>query len=162
MARGTPGLKPLSAGLGMIRVDGLDASSLLAYTIQSITGGSIDYVLLDSLTIAGFNVVSPATLSRLLGIPVIVAYTYEPSYPRLSSAARRLPTFPLIDKVLRLVSHARRAATRKGDLYLLPWGLSFEEARHAVELFQLHSRKPEPVRAAHYLASTASRIWFDP
>jgi len=162
MARGILGLEPLSAGLGMIRVDGLDASSLLAYTIRKITGGRVDYILLDSLTIAGFNVVSPATLSKLLGVPVIVVYTYEPSYRRLSSAARRLPSFTLIDKVLKLVSHARRITTRRGDLYLLPWGLDLEEAKQAVELFQLYSRKPEPLRAAHYLASASSRVWFDP
>jgi len=162
MRRRTTGLEPLSAGLGLVKVDGLDASSLLAYTIRSIAGGSVDYVMLDSITIAGFNVVSPATINRLLNIPVIVAYTYKPSYHRLSSAARRLATFTLIDRVLRLVSQAERVETRRGELYVLAWGLDVEEAKQAIELFQLFSRKPEPVRAAHYLASTASRVWFDP
>ncbi|MEB3817035.1 MAG: DUF99 family protein [Desulfurococcales archaeon] len=145
---------PLDVVAGRIRVDGLDASSVLASAI-SMLEHPVDVVFLDSVTIAGFNVASPSTISRLVGAPVIVVYTYKPCYTRLAKAASKLRYFEIRERVLRLTKYARKLSTSKGDVYVIAWGLREpDKTRFLVECFQLYARKPEPVRVAHFIASS--------
>ncbi|MEB2836071.1 MAG: DUF99 family protein [Desulfurococcales archaeon] len=151
------GLYPRDAALGLLRVDGLEASSVIAVAARLLEANPVA-VILDSITIAGFNVVSPPIIYRLVGAPVIVVYSYKPSYARLRRGALNLSTFKIIDRIIRLVDNAVPLKTRKGVLYALLWGIEPPEAIKIVEKFQIHSRVPEPVRVAHYIASAASRL----
>jgi len=151
------GLHPRDAALGLLRVDGLEASSVIAAAVRLLER-SPAAVILDSITIAGFNVVSPPTIYRLVGAPVIVVYSYKPSYSRLRRGALNLATFRVIDRIIRIADHTVPLETRKGILYALLWGIEPPEALEIVEKFQVHSRIPEPVRVAHYIASAASRL----
>ncbi len=151
------GIYPRDATLGLLRVDGLEASSVIAAAVRLLERKPAA-VILDSVTIAGFNVVSPSTIYRLVGAPVIVVYSYKPSYERLRRGALNLATFKVIDRIIRLVDNAIQLKTRRGVLYALLWGVDPPEALRLVEEFQIHSRIPEPVRVAHYIASAASRL----
>ena len=154
---------PLDAHLGIVRIDGLEASGLLAYSVLRACRGPPDLVLLDSVTIAGFNVASPYALHRLVGAPVVVVYTYRPSYERLAPAAMRAPGgLGPRRPVLRLVNEAVEVETRRGPLHILAVGTSLAEAVEAIESLQVHSRVPEPLRMAHALASEASRLLMAP
>jgi Uncharacterized conserved protein len=118
------GLWPSDASLGIIRVDGLDATSVLSGMI-SLMARPPGAVLLDSITIGGFNVVSLPGLSRLTGMPAIVVYSYEPSFERLEAPLRQ----HFADAELRLralapVRGARRVMTRGGSSTSLPGALS--------------------------------------
>jgi len=149
--------RPLDVELGLLRVDGLEASSVVAYLTASLALRSslpIRALLLDSLTIAGFNVVSPATVMRLAGVPVVVVYKYKPSSSRLEGALRKhFRDWSLRMRVLKLVDEAVEVNTRRGPLYIIPWGVSVEEARRVVEETQVYARTPEPLRIADMIAS---------
>jgi len=151
-------LWPSDASLGIIRVDGLDATSVLSGMI-SLMARPPGAVLLDSITIGGFNVVSLPGLSRLTGMPAIVVYSYEPSVERLEAPLRQ----HFADAELRLralapIRGARRVMTRRGELYLVTWGIELSEAVKVVEAYQYFTKVPEPIRVAHRLASEASRL----
>lgn len=159
IARSDGTLAPRGVSVSPLRVDGLDASSLVAHAaLQLSRGASSPVLFLDSITIGGFNVVSPPTVYRLAHVPVVVAYTYRPSFERLARAASKLPTYRYIEAILRLADSYSEVKTRRGILYLIAWGLSPREAAEAAEAFQVHSRKPEPVRVAHYIASALSAL----
>ncbi|MCG2891724.1 MAG: DUF99 family protein [Acidilobus sp.] len=151
-------LWPFDASLGIIRVDGLDATSVLSGMI-SLMAKPPGAVLLDSITIGGFNVISLPGLSRLTGMPAIVVYSYEPSFERLEAPLRQ----HFADAELRLralapIRGARRVMTRRGELYLVTWGVELSEAVKVVEAYQYFTKVPEPIRVAHRLASEASRL----
>ncbi|GBF08726.1 UPF0215 protein [Aeropyrum pernix] len=148
---------PLAGSLGLVRVDGVDATSVLAGLVLRL-GAAGRPVLLDSLTIGGFNIVSPPGVERLTGSPVIAVYNYRPSLERLESGLRssRLPLAGVRARVLSLVEEAVEASTPRGPVYLVAWGLEASEARRLVLETQVYGRKPEPVRIAHYTASEAS------
>ncbi|MCE4603935.1 MAG: DUF99 family protein [Aeropyrum sp.] len=148
---------PKRAALAPATVDGLDATSVVSGLMLSL-GAAGSPLLLDSLTTAGFNVVSPLGVARLVDSPTIVVYTYKPSLDRLVSALQsaQLPFSEARIRLLSLVERVFEAETRKGRLYLLAWGLDREEAVELVESAQIHARKPEPLRIAHYTASEAS------
>ncbi len=147
-----------------VRVDGLDASSILSYLVAVVSPGrSVDAILLDSLTIAGFNVVSPDTLYRTRKAPIVVVYTYRPSYRRLSRGleASGLPLRSIRSRILRLVDNHTRIDTPLGELFVVVWRASIEDAQRVVVEAQGRDRKPIPLRLAHYISSALSRIIFD-
>lgn len=144
-----------------VHVDGLDASSILSYLVQVISPERrVDAILLDSLTIAGFNIVSPDILYRSRRVPVIIVYSYPPSYYRLAKGleASSLPQLWARLRVLRLVEGARRIDTPRGELHLVAWKTSVEEAKRIVSSCQDRDRKPVPLRLAHYISSALSLI----
>ncbi|MEN2999128.1 MAG: DUF99 family protein [Acidilobaceae archaeon] len=148
---------PQRARFSLARIDGLEASSLVSALALRL--GRAEALLLDSLTSAGFNPISPSTLERLTGLPTVVVYTYEPSSERLRAAMEKhLPDWEVRLRVLREVDKARRVETRKGELYLYSWGMPLERAVALVESLQVHARVPEPLRLAHMLASDMSAI----
>jgi endonuclease V-like protein UPF0215 family len=152
--------RPLSAALGLVRVDGLDASSIVSGLVARL-GALGAPVMLDSVTIAGFNVVSPMTVERLTGSPVIFVYKYRPNAERLGEGLRAagLPFSGLRERVIRfVVERVRAVETKRGTLYMFAWGLSIEDAVKLVEASQERARMPEVLRAAHYTASEASRL----
>lgn len=150
--------KPVNAALGTISVDGLDATSIVSHMIA---GQLLCYgcpLLVDSLTIAGFNIISPPGVKSLAGSPTIAVYNYKPSLESLRRGllASSLPFLEERLRVLELLSNSTRASTGRGVIYIVAWGLGREEAISIVESTQVHARKPEPLRIAHYTASEAS------
>ncbi|MDM7275576.1 MAG: DUF99 family protein, partial [Thermoprotei archaeon] len=144
-----------------VRVDGLEASSTIAYLAKTLAlkaGGEVETLLVDSLTIAGFNIVSPSTIVKLAGLPLIAVYKYKPSSSRLEEALRKhFKDWRLRMLVLKLLDSTVKVETRKGELYIATWSLSLEEALETVESLQVHSRIPEPLRIADMTASEAAR-----
>ncbi len=144
-----------------ISVDGLDATSILSFMVASLAwNGDVEAILLDSLTIGGFNIISPDTLYRTAGAPVVVVYTYKPSLLRLERGLRAasLPLTSVRLRILSLVESARRIETRMGPLYVVTWPERVEGLRRLLEEYQVRDRKPAPLRAAHYISSSLSTL----
>lgn len=151
------GTRPLGVELGLLRVDGLEATGIVAHLSIAACKSRPNVVLLDSITIAGFNLVSPPGLAKLTGAPVLVVYLYKPSYERLAPAAARAPgPFSIRNRVLPIVDKAVRVDTPKGPLYLLAWGVPLRVAKSIAVSLQVHARTPEPLRVAHMIASSAT------
>ena len=149
------------SGFLRVRVDGLDATGQLAFIVKSLSSRmpGVTAILLDSLTIGGFNLVSPAGLSETTGLPVIVLYKRMPRTDRIIGAVmKHFPDYKLRLRVLRLLDNITVLHTRRGPLYSILWRLTPETALSIVESVQVWSRMPEPLRAAHYYASEISRI----
>jgi len=153
---------PLSLELNYIRVDGLEASSTIASMVLKLSlkhDTIIEAILVDSLTIAGFNIISPPTIKKLTGIPLIAIYKYKPSSHRLEEALRKhFKDWDIRMRVLREVDKAEKIETRKGELYIYTWSIDKERAREIIENLQVHSRIPEPLRLAHKIASEIALI----
>jgi len=152
---------PVDVELNLVKVDGLEASSTIAFAVTRLmlrNGVVPKAVLLDSLTIAGFNVASPPTIAKLTGVPVIIVYKYRPSSSRFERASKHFADWGLRMRVLRLVDNVVEVSLRKGKLYILTWGISLEDAIRVIEGTQIHSRTPEPLRLAHRVASEVTRF----
>lgn len=155
-------MKPIDVEVHLVKIDGLEASATIAYSIQVLLLRNrvrVDALLLDSLTIAGFNVVSPATVKKLTGVPVIVAYKYKPSSRRLEEALRKhFKDWDLRLSILKIVDEAIEVNTRKGPLYVVTWGLDIDKAKDTIEETQIYARTPEPLRIADMIASEATLV----
>jgi endonuclease V-like protein UPF0215 family len=143
-------------------VDGLDATGqviFMAKTLAALSPRHVEALFLDSITTAGFNLVSPSLVYKKVGLPVIVVYKRKPRYDRIVRAARKhLQDYSLRRKVLELTRMAEAVSTRLGRVYVIVWGIRVDTARRIIEKYQYRARIPEPLRFAHLYASALSRV----
>ncbi len=150
-------LRPSGLRLGLVHVDGLDATSVVGELAREIAAGSEGLLMVDSITIAGFNVISLPGISRISGLRAVAVYTYEPDIARLEGPLRaHFSDAELRLRVLEPIKNVRRVETPRGPLYVVPWGLRHEEAGELLALYQVYTRVPEPIRVAHRVASEVS------
>lgn len=155
---GPPGL-PSSVLLTSVEIDGLDATSIVAAAALELSGPG-NVLLLDSVTIGGFNVVSPGAYRLLTRGEVIIIYTRRPRLHRILVALEKSGSDlgGVKRRVIEaVVGRVTRVETARGHLYIYAT-TPLEEAVKLVTLTQAHARKPEPLRVAHYTASAASRV----
>ena len=134
---------------GHVRKDGRDATTrLAALVLDSPFDRHIRAVLLDGITLCGFNVVDIHALSEAIARPVL-------------AITRRLPRFELIRAALSKMSGGDRrwaAIERAGPpepvagLYVQRAGLTLDETRNLLAATTLHGKLPEPIRLAHLIA----------
>ena len=152
--------KPLDATLAPVRVDGLDASDIIAGLVEVLRAPTAPLVV-DSVTIAGFNIVNPYSIMKAVGSPVVYVYKYMPSLERLLGGLEKagLPLMGIRARVIKeVVSSVKPVKTARGVVYMAVMGMNLNEAVSLVEKLQVYSRIPEPLRLAHYTASEASLL----
>ena len=152
----------ISLGHLPIKIDGLDASAQLSYIARHLSSNCppnrVEAVFLDSITIGGFNIVSPPTISRAANAPVLILYKRMPNLSRIADAVIHTQYSWLRMRVINLLSATQEVQTRLGPLYVVSWDLPMRRVRSIIERYQLHARIPEPLRIAHYIASAISRV----
>ncbi len=136
--------------IGQVEKDGADAAEKLARLIaHSKFAEHVQLIILQGITLAGFNVVDVFYLHEQLGLPVLVV---SRKLPDMAAIQKSLTTrvrggeqkWALIEKL-----GAMEAA---GKVYVQRVGLSWNEAMAVVERFAIHSHLPEPLRTAHLFA----------
>lgn len=135
---------------GKVRRDGANATRNLARMIeQSRFAPSLQAVLLQGVTVAGFNVVDLHGLSERVGLPVVAVCRTKPDLTRIRRAL--LASVPGGDRKWRLMEHLK-PARRHGDVYLHNINLEWQDATALVDRFATNSYLPEPLRTAHLIA----------
>ncbi|MFP3241505.1 DUF99 family protein [Caldisphaera sp.] len=150
---------PEKIKIGIVHTDGLDATSILSYLIKVLGNNKKSLVMFDSITIAGFNVISLPGIEKLTGFPSIVIYNYKPSIKNLLNALR--PHF--IDSKIRelainQIKSYEKIESKKGILYIVNRGVNKEDAIEIINSYQFYSRIPEPLRLSHIITSQISKI----
>lgn len=145
------GLQLNGVVVGAVDKDGSDAAESLARLVSgSRFAGYPQLIMLQGITMAGFNVVDLGHLHRALALPVL-------------AVSRRLPDLAAIRKALLetgLPQGERKWALIEqagpmepaGRAYVQRAGLSLEEAAAVVERFSIYGNLPEPLRTAHLIA----------
>lgn len=108
----------------------------------------IKVIMLNSIMMAGLNVVDIKKLNGELRVPVIAVTRKRPSRIRVK---RALMNFGDWKERYKLVISAG-PSYKFGNLYMQLAGISFEEAKKVMGLFE-KNRIPEPIRLAHIIAS---------
>lgn len=138
-----------------VRRDGADATRALAAMIgQSRFSAHLQAVLLQGITLAGFNVVDLRGLSGALELPVLAVVRRKPDLEAVERALRQ--KVPGGVRKWRLVE-AAGAPERVGEVWVQRAGLSLEEAGALVTRLAVHGKLPEPLRVAHLIAGALGR-----
>lgn len=137
--------------IGDVEKDGADAAERLGDLIAgSKFCEHIRLVMLQGIALAGFNVVDVFALHDRLKVPVLVV-------------SRRSPDMDAIrDALLLRISGGREkwdlinrlgGMEPAGNVFVQRVGLSAGQAARVIEKFTVHSHVPEPLRAAHMIAT---------
>jgi len=139
-----------------ITVDGTDATTSL---ITMVNGSrhleQLGVMMLDGITLGGFNVVNIQKIFQETEVPVIVIMRKYPDLPRIKKALKNFPDWEerwnhIIDAGEIYKVHA---VTNQEPIYMQLCGISPEDARTIVKLSATRSAIPEPIRAAHIIAA---------
>jgi endonuclease V-like protein UPF0215 family len=140
--------------IGEIERDGFDAAGELIRLIrESRFLEHIRLVMLQGITLGGFNVVDVFALNRELNVPVLVACRKQPDMGAVRKALlTRIPRgkekWELIEKVGPMEPVE--------NIFIQRIGLSPEQAAAVIRQFTIHSQLPEPIRTAHLIAGALS------
>lgn len=132
-----------------VTVDGDDATEKLSGMITaSKFHPQLQAILLDGIAVAGFNVVDIQELRQQTGIPVIVVMRDHPDLELIESALKKLNHEDKLSLLMKAGS-----IHKVDNIYIQLSGISLAEAEEILAISCTHSLIPEPIRAAHLIAS---------
>lgn len=134
-----------------IRQDGWNATErLLQMIVGSKFHSQLHLVLLDGITLAGFNVVDLPRLAGESGLPCVAVMRRSPD---LAAVRRALTRLPGSRRKLQLVERAGPIYHAGESLYFQVAGADPDPVRQALLGSLLHGCVPECLRGAHLIAS---------
>jgi endonuclease V-like protein UPF0215 family len=138
-----------------VKKDGLDATERLVEMVrESKHYGQIRVVMLNGVTMGGFNVVDMEALSENTGIPAISVMRRLPDMASIRSALENLSEPQQRYDVILKAGKAVEVPTGRGEpVYMQYKGIDEATAAGIVRSSSTHSRIPEPVRVAHLIAT---------
>ncbi len=135
---------------GKVRRDGINATRKLAELInQSRFMSSLQAVMLQGITLAGFNVVDIAGLSDRVGLPVVAVCRKKPDLRRIRRSL--LGSVPGGKAKWRLIERLE-PPRQHGHVFVQRANLPWSAATVLIDRFAVNSYLPEPLRAAHMIA----------
>ncbi|MEM1563216.1 MAG: DUF99 family protein [Candidatus Bathyarchaeia archaeon] len=142
-----------------VRVDGIEATRKIASMIRNSPHyKQLRVIMLNGVTIAGFNVVDIKKLHMETGLPVIVVTRDKPNFEEIREALKKLPKSKERWKAILNAGELHEVSVRGGKIYMQTSGISEEDARKILQLTSTRSYIPEALRVAHLIASGLSTI----
>jgi endonuclease V-like protein UPF0215 family len=136
-----------------IEKDGLDATNkIVGSVLKSRHYDQLSVIMLDGITLAGFNLVDINELNKKTRLPVIAIQRKKPDMKKFLSA---LKIFKDYKRRISIVKKAGKLYKYK-DVFYQKAGLSSSECKEILRLTCIRSNIPEPIRVAHLIASGLS------
>jgi hypothetical protein len=133
-----------------VRRDGSNSTErLVACLTASKFFPQLQAVLLQGITLAGFNVVDIHRLQEAIGLPVVVVARRPPDLAAIRDAL--LHKVPGGARKWHLIEAAGPMEALAG-LQVQRAGIGLEACSHLLARLQIHGQLPEPLRVAHMIA----------
>jgi endonuclease V-like protein UPF0215 family len=133
---------------GFVDIDGSDATAVMAELVREKKLVHVRGVLMQGITVGGFNIVDINALSEELDLPVMVVMRRRPKMQKFLDALDKSKNAAQKREVLERAGPIERC----GKLWVHRAGLSLEEGAEVLERTTLHGAIPEPLRLAHIIA----------
>ncbi|MFH2012859.1 MAG: DUF99 family protein [Pseudomonadota bacterium] len=136
--------------IGEVEKDGFDAAEKLVELIkQSKFGPSIHLIMLQGITLAGFNVVDVFYMHEQLNLPILVVSRKIPAMKAIKNA---LQTNVRGGEEKWAVIERLGPMEPAEHVYVQRVGLTLEQASETIKQFTVDGYIPEPLRVAHLIA----------
>jgi uncharacterized protein len=133
---------------GYVQPDGQDATGVMAALVKNQSLTHVRAVLMQGITVAGFNIVDINALAQQLDMPVLVVMRRRPKMQKFWDALAACSDAALKRELVERAGPIEPC----GKLWVHRAGLSLEEAHELVARTTLHGAIPEPLRLAHIIA----------
>lgn len=138
---------------GDVDRDGSNATLVMAQLVREKKLVHVRGVLMQGITVAGFNVVDINALAEELKLPVLVVMRKKPRMQLFLDALDKVKDAGAKLEVLKRAGPIEAC----GGLWVHRAGLSLTEAQELIECTTLHGAIPEPLRLAHIIAGGVTR-----
>ncbi|MFQ6074096.1 MAG: DUF99 family protein [Candidatus Bathyarchaeia archaeon] len=139
-----------------VEIDGMDATEKIASMIaKSPHYDQLRVVMLNGVTMGGFNVVDIEELCEKVKLPVIAVTRDKPNFDDIKKALQNLPQSEKRWKAIEKAGKIIKVYTRSGEepVYAHVAGISEEDAKRILKSTSTRSNVPEALRVAHLVAS---------
>jgi endonuclease V-like protein UPF0215 family len=142
-----------------VKIDGLDATEkIVSMILKSPHHKQLRVIMLNGITLAGFNVVDVKKLNIETKLPVIVVTREKPNLDEIREALKKLPRMEERWKAVlnagKIFEVPTRSETEK--IYMQISGINEDDAKRILQLTSTRSNIPEALRVAHLIASGIS------
>ena len=139
-----------------VQVDGMDATERLAEMItHSPHYPQLRVIMLNGVTLAGFNIVDIKELYEKVKRPTIAVTRDKPNFKDIKKALQNLPEtekrWKAIDRAGKMIRV--RTRERQDPIYVHVAGIPEETAERILKSTSTRSNIPEALRVAHIIAS---------
>ncbi len=135
-----------------IKRDGRDATKKIIQTIKKTKHkDQLQIIMIDGITLAGFNLVDIKEVSKKTKLPVIIVMRKKPEMKKFLKALKKINKKG--EKIIRKAGKIHNSNVNRKNLYIQLAGISLKKAEKILKLTSLHSTIPEPLRVAHIIAS---------
>ncbi len=141
-----------------VEIDGDDATkaciNLINETRHKI---QLKAILLDGISLGGFNVVDIEELYNSTNIPVITVTRDNPDFEKIESALKN--NFKDWRERLFLIKKGtlHEIKTPHNPIFIKYVGITLDEAKEIIKISTIRGVIPEPIRVAHLIASGITR-----
>jgi len=138
-----------------VSVDGLDATENLSKMVNSSKHKQqLRVIMIDGITLGGFNIVDIKKLYSETNIPIIVINRKMPDLKSIKVALEK--NFDDFEKRWKMILNAgkiKQLKFEKFSVYYQNVGIEDEEAEEIISISIRHAQIPEPLRVAHLIAT---------
>lgn len=141
-----------------IKIDGDDATYICIDMIEKTKyRKQLKTILLDGVTLGGFNVVNINEIYSFIDLPVITITRDKPDFKKIEVALKK--NFGDWQKRLNVIKKGKlyKIPTKHNPIYTKFIGLNLEEVKEIINISTIQGVIPEPIRVAHIIASGISR-----
>ncbi len=142
-----------------VDIDGSNATEQLVKMINNSPHcRQLRLVMLNGITLGGFNLVNIKGLHLATSLPILALTRDKPNLDAIRSALTHLPKIDERWGIVEAAGEIYEITNKGAHLYMETAGISLEDAKKIVELASTRSSFPEPLRVAHLVASGVSNI----
>jgi endonuclease V-like protein UPF0215 family len=140
-----------------VLIDGLDSTDRLTQMINcSSHHRQLRLVMLNGITLAGFNLVDINKLFKATNLPIIAITPNKPDLDSIYSALKHLPDAEERWRLVLKAGKIHEVSNHGTQIYVEMAGISLEDAKKIIVKTSTRSCLPEPLRVAHLIASGIS------
>lgn len=136
-----------------VEVDGRDSTDKIADMVRSSAHHKqLRVIMIDSITVAGFNIIDLQRLYNETRLPVIAITKEKPNNEEVKAALRNLSDWEDRWRTIENAGNLREINIRGTKLYVHVVGAAIEDAEEIIRVSSTRANLPEPLRVAHLLA----------
>lgn len=137
-----------------VRIDGDDSTKRISDSINNARHKEqLRIIMLDGITLGGFNVVDIEKLHKETGMGVIAIARKMPEFAKIKKALDNLKGGAKKWALIKKAGTPFKTKTGEGGIYYQVCGINRKDAEDVIKLSSTRALIPEPLRVAHLIAS---------
>lgn len=136
-----------------VEIDGEDATDKIIEKILKTKHKDLRVVMLDGITVAGFNTVNIKEIYDKTGLPVIVVNRERPNLEKFVGNLKNMSNPEKRLKAVEDVGPIYSMNVKNKKLYFQFHGIKKDDAEEIIKTTSTMSLIPEPLRVAHLIAN---------